>query len=144
MRPWIIVWTVLAVAAPGLADHHEVETGIKATNARLMAAVEAGDAEAAGECYTEDAQLLPPNSPPVIGREAIASFWEGMFGAIKGVKLETLEVLGQGDAPSEVGSYELTGAEGQKLDHGKYVVVWKKEGEDWKLHRDIWNTNVPA
>jgi ketosteroid isomerase-like protein len=24
---------------------------------------------------------------------------------------------------------------------GKYVVVWQKEGNDWKLATDIWNAN---
>jgi ketosteroid isomerase-like protein len=26
---------------------------------------------------------------------------------------------------------------------GKYVVVWKKDGDGmWRLHRDIWNTGA--
>lgn len=28
-------------------------------------------------------------------------------------------------------------------DQGKYVVLWKKEKDGWKLHRDIWNTSTP-
>ena len=63
--------------------------------------------------------------------------------AIKGLELETLEILGRGDVVSEVGSYELHGPDGQEMDHGKYVVVWKKEGGGWKLHRDIFNTSMP-
>ena len=28
-------------------------------------------------------------------------------------------------------------------DEGKYVVVWKKQEDgSWKLHRDIWNSNL--
>jgi ketosteroid isomerase-like protein len=28
---------------------------------------------------------------------------------------------------------------------GKYIVVWKKDGDAWRLHRDIWNTDpAPA
>jgi ketosteroid isomerase-like protein len=26
-----------------------------------------------------------------------------------------------------------------KVDQARYVVVWKREGGRWKLHRDIWN-----
>jgi len=29
-------------------------------------------------------------------------------------------------------------------DRAKYVVVWKKVGGQWLLHRDIWNTSQPA
>jgi ketosteroid isomerase-like protein len=28
-------------------------------------------------------------------------------------------------------------------DPGKYVVVWKRQEDDWKLAVDIWNTNSP-
>jgi len=27
---------------------------------------------------------------------------------------------------------------------GKYVVIWKRDGGQWKIHRDIWNTSMPA
>lgn len=30
------------------------------------------------------------------------------------------------------------------IDMGKYVVVWKQEERQWKVHCDIWNRNVPA
>ena len=26
----------------------------------------------------------------------------------------------------------------------KYVVIWKREGKNWKLHRDIFNSDNPA
>ncbi|MBV9138828.1 MAG: DUF4440 domain-containing protein, partial [Hyphomicrobiales bacterium] len=28
----------------------------------------------------------------------------------------------------------------QQVD-GKYVVIWQKEGSNWKLSTDIWNSN---
>jgi hypothetical protein len=30
------------------------------------------------------------------------------------------------------------------LDQGKYIVIWKREKGQWKLHRDIFNSSVPA
>ena len=41
----------------------------------------------------------------------------------------------------EVGRYALSGQVGD-IDHGKYIVVWKKVGGQWKLHRDIFNSDV--
>ena len=38
---------------------------------------------------------------------------------------------------------ELGDAEGNVADHGKFMVVWKRVGDEWKLHRDIWNTSTP-
>ena len=61
---------------------------------------------------------------------------------VKGVALTTLEVDDLGDTANEAGNLEIRGADGQVLDQAKYVVIWKKEGGSWKLHRDIWNSSV--
>jgi ketosteroid isomerase-like protein len=42
-----------------------------------------------------------------------------------------------GDTAHEVGEAILTLESGAFT--GKYVVVWKKIGGQWRLHRDIWN-----
>jgi len=28
--------------------------------------------------------------------------------------------------------------------NGKYVVIWKRDGGQWRIHRDIWNTSMPT
>lgn len=118
---------------------------ITAANANFIAVFRAADAGAVADCYTNEAQLLPANSEPVSGREAIESFWRGAMGmGIASVKLETVEVEGQGDLAVEVGRYTLAGADGGALDNGKYVVVWHRDAGTWKLHRDIWTTSRPA
>jgi ketosteroid isomerase-like protein len=33
---------------------------------------------------------------------------------------------------------------GKTADRGKYIVVWKRDGGQWRLHRDSWNTSMPA
>ena len=63
---------------------------------------------------------------------------------VKAVKLATVEVVGDGHTAYEVGQFTLQGAEGQVLDAGKYVVIWRQEAGQWKLHRDIWNSSRPA
>ena len=45
-----------------------------------------------------------------------------------------------GNMAYELGTYTLSGEAGP-LDNGKYVVVWKRTGGEWKWHRDIWNSN---
>ena len=42
----------------------------------------------------------------------------------------------------EEGRYEMY-IEDQMVDYGKYIVIWEKVGEDWKLAKDIINTSVP-
>jgi ketosteroid isomerase-like protein len=63
---------------------------------------------------------------------------------IKAVMLETVEVEDYGHTAHEVGKYTIQGEGGQVTDTGKYVVIWKQEAGQWKLHRDIWNSSRPA
>ena len=44
---------------------------------------------------------------------------------------------------SEVGSYSMTDKSGKEIDKGKYIVLWKMEDGKWKLHRDIFNSDMP-
>ncbi len=54
-------------------------------------------------------------------------------------------IRGRSDTASEVGRYVVKDAAGKKIDHGKYIVIWKKVAGTWKLYRDIWNTSdAPA
>jgi ketosteroid isomerase-like protein len=53
---------------------------------------------------------------------------------------EEIEVMGS--TAYDVGYYEgrtkkVNGEE--ESWRGKYVIVWKKEGGDWKMYLDIWN-----
>jgi ketosteroid isomerase-like protein len=63
---------------------------------------------------------------------------------IKAVMLATVEVEDYGHTAHEVGKYTIQGEGGQVTDTGKYVVIWKQEAGQWKLHRDIWNSSRPA
>jgi len=123
----------------------EISDGIAAANENFMNTFNRGDGEGMGALYTEKGQLLPPNSDFVSGQPAISAFWQGaMDMGIKTAKLETVELEAQGDAVFEVGKYTLGGEGGSQIDSGKFIVVWKKEGGKWKLHRDIWNSSIPA
>ena len=56
-------------------------------------------------------------------------------------KLTTVDVKPLGpSAAREIGMYSLkTKGPDPKEVTGKYVVVWEKIGNDWKLATDIWN-----
>jgi len=104
-----------------------------------------GDARGMASLYTRDGVLLPPGAGIQEGSNAIQNFWQmAMDMGIKQAHLETLEVEQEGDAAIEMGKYELSGTEGQRMDQGKYIVVWKREGGKLKLHKDIWNTSLSS
>ena len=122
-----------------------VGDAIAAGNEKFMETFNRGDAAGLADLYTENGQLLPTGSDFVTGTVAIQAFWQGaMDMGIKTAKLEAVETEGHGDTAIEIGKYSLRGETGNVLDNGKYVVIWKQEGDQWKLHRDIWNSSLPA
>jgi ketosteroid isomerase-like protein len=95
--------------------------------------------------YTANGQLLPPNSDFVTGGAAIQAVWQSVMDmGVKDAKLETVELEAHGDTAIEVGKYTLSGEGDQVLDSGKFVVIWKQEGAQWKLQRDMWNSSMAA
>jgi uncharacterized protein (TIGR02246 family) len=122
-----------------------VRDAIAAVNENIMTAFKKGDAAGLAAFYTENGQILAPNSDFVTGRHAIQEFWQAVLGmGIKEIRLESVEVESQGDTAIEVGINSAYGGEGQEIDKGKYIVIWKREHGQWKLHRDIANSSNPV
>ena len=86
---------------------------------------------------------VPPGSDIVKGRAAIEAFWRQAAQQMGDAKLTTLDVLPLGrNAAREIGTVSLkTKSPPPQEIVGKYAVVWRKIGGQWKLATDIWNTN---
>jgi uncharacterized protein (TIGR02246 family) len=125
----------------GRASHaDEVRNAVEAGNRAFIAAFLAGDANAVAQLYTGDAQVISPGEPVARGRSAIAAAWQKTIDSgVKDLSLQTAEVESAGDLACETGIVRLVSKDGSSSE-GRYVVVWKREGGHWKLHRDIWNS----
>ena len=106
------------------------------------------DVEKTASFYTDDALVLPPNSPVLKGKAAIREMWKAMFavpGFGGGWHATTAEV--SGDLGYTTGPYEITetDANGKPMtDKGKYLVVWKRQADGgWKCVADMFNTDLP-
>ena len=118
---------------------------IAAINKRFMAASEAGDGAAVAALYTDDASFLPPHCPAIVGPQAIAEFAQEIFDAgVAKIELRSIDVEEHGDVAFEEGRYRLVAADGDLVDEGKYVVIWKRTDGTWKLHKDIFNSDHPT
>ena len=123
----------------------EVHDAIVEADETFMTTFNRGDAAGMAALYTESGQLLPPNSDFVMGKQALQGLFQSLMDmGIKAIKLETVEAEGYGDTAFEVGKYTLEGEGDQVIDQGKYIVIWKQEAGQWKLHRDILNSSLPA
>ena len=93
--------------------------------------------------YAKDGQIFPANNEVVEGSHNIASFWQGLMRlGIASVKLKTVEVEGTGEIVHEVGRYTIHTQDGEIIDFGKYLVIWKKEEGRWALYRHMWTTSM--
>ena len=136
---------VVLVALPAVAQTTDARPAIEAANRKFEAAWAKGDAAALTAMYTSTAVIMPSNAPSVSGAEAVGAFWKGgLTTPPPALKLTTTEVTTHGDTAHETGTWVMTGPDGKVVDKGNYIVIWKKEGGDWKLHRDIWNSDMPA
>jgi uncharacterized protein (TIGR02246 family) len=140
----VFVLSAVLAATMAVAAQGDARAAIEAANQQFIAAVAKGDAAALAGMYTTAAIAFPPNGEPAKGRAAIQKLWQGVVASgIKGATLTTSEVETHGDTAHEVGNYEMKVEGGKVVDRGKYVVIWKREQGQWKLHRDIWNTSMP-
>jgi ketosteroid isomerase-like protein len=91
--------------------------------------------------YRLDLSVQAKTTMMVTGRKAVAAMWKNIAGQAGDPHLTTLDVKPLGpSAAREIGTYSLRtkGPTSEELT-GKYLVVWEKVGNDWKLAADIWN-----
>jgi uncharacterized protein (TIGR02246 family) len=128
---------VVGLIAPALAQKAEIE----AVNAKWTEFFNKGDFAGVASLYTTDATAFPPGSGMVKGAAAIGAMWKSTAEQVGDPKLTTLDVKSLGpSAAREIGTFSLK-TKGQTPQEvtGKYLVVWEKVGNDWKLAADIWN-----
>ena len=119
--------------------------GINETNKLFMDAFSARDAEKVAGFYTANCRFLPDNSDPIDGRANVQGLLQSMMdGGVASVELITWEVEDCGDTAVEVGRVVMRGDDDEIVDDGKFIVIWKKENDGWRLHRDIVNSSLPS
>jgi ketosteroid isomerase-like protein len=122
-----------------------VTNEIKQANESFLAAFNSGDTKALATNYTENAKLYPANSEVLEGTQAIEGFWGAVMKmGIKKAQMETVTAQQIGNIAIEEGRYKLFVEGDIMVDQGKYLVTWEKVNGQWKIARDIWNTNNPA
>jgi ketosteroid isomerase-like protein len=113
---------------PALAEEFE---------SQWTTAYNAGDAKGLAALYDKDAVLSTKPMGSVEGRDSIEMFWKGDFGTAKPTtKLTLTDVYVAGAMAHLEGEYEV--ADKGKITNGHYVQLWMQDGDDWRIHREVW------
>ena len=132
----VMILTVGAARSDDLAT-------VQSLNDRLAASFNAGDGARIAEMYTDDALLMPPGGKLVKGRDGISKYWGATAPTVTNSKLTAAEakIVGDTDA-QEAGSFTARSRGAHPKDiAGKFVILWRKVGDEWQVAADIWNMN---
>lgn len=132
-----------AVADEPKRDTVDYRAVIDETNKQFTAAALKGDSAAfINNIYHPDANIYAPNEEAMDAKKTASLLKQFPQMGITSFTLNTKEIYEGDDVVTEVGTYEM--GDGKKtIDKGKYMVVWKQDGDKWKLYRDIWNSDNP-
>ena len=140
-----ITTTCISCESPKKFDLGNAKKEIEEANRNFEKYIKTGDSVAfAKNCYTKDAHYMAPNLPAIVGRNAIQTMSHQTISAgVSEIKLHTIEMWGDENGITEEGTLEVYVKGGKLVDKGKYLVLWKKEDGMWKLHRDLFNSDMP-
>lgn len=120
------------------------EAAIRALDAQFAKDAAAKDLDKCVGLYMDDAVIISPGSPAVVGKDNIDKFIERMLAgpsvqfAFSNV---TVDVARSGDLAEDRGSVQVTTADkkGKPVTQtSEYVLVWKKQADgSWKIAADM-------
>jgi uncharacterized protein (TIGR02246 family) len=136
----------LFVRGPGLSAQTSGadSAAIHELGRQFSAAYMRGDAAAMAALYTPDAVIFPERSEWIAGREAIARYWTLPPGRRITRHLVTpTRIVVDGEHAYDYGTFEIAGERDRTAwgpSRGKYVVVWRRTKDGWRMQLDIWNS----
>ena len=133
---------VLFAALTPATTQSRTEPVLNRVAAAFESAFNAKDAVKTAAFYTDDAVVMPPNMQMVKGRQAIETYYRIGFSQSTGtVRITPFESTITGTTAFESGTSALTSS--GRTETGKYVVIYRRVGNDWKIAYDIFNNDDP-
>ena len=142
-----LTFTACQQAAETPTDMAQVKTEIQALENAWASALSTKDLDALMALYADDAVSMPDNEPMLVGKDAIRKNQELEFaGTPDGTTyaFEVLDVYGDGNTVTETGKATYKDAAGKVTGTGKYIAVWKKQGDKYLCVQEIYNGDALA
>ena len=148
----IVSGVMLSLAGCSSQERGDLEAVTAAVNNiwnQYSSSLNSGDLDRWMSLWTEGGVQMPPGEPPVIGKDQIRARNKGVLDQFTfNVRITNEEVGVARDWAFARGTYRATltpkeGGEATVVD-GKYMTILQRQPDgSWKIHRDIFNSNVP-
>jgi uncharacterized protein (TIGR02246 family) len=102
------------------------------------AAHQIGNGEALARMFWDDAVIIPPGKPAIIGREAIDTFFGGVKGGAN-LKTESASIEIDGSVAYDYGAASWTEDGDKKTLY--YVDIFRLKDGEWKIQLASWNSS---
>lgn len=136
----LIVAVALVAVVASVNGQRTTDAALNKLAVEFAAAFNAKDAAKVASFYTDDAVLMPPGQPMRTGRRSIEAHYQAQFALGDAtLRLTPLESVVAGEIAFEMGTANIS--LGSLTDDGKYVVIYKRVGTDWKIAYDIFNSD---
>ena len=122
----------------------EAKKAIAASNEIYFQAFVKGDSSLFIDRYTTDCWIMRPNAPALCGVDAPLEFFKTAYHkfGLRNGKYITVDVFGDGvEFVTEVGFWQLLDANQKLFDNGKFLRLWKKTPDGWKMFRDSFSSD---
>ena len=131
---------------PVLRAENDARKMLDTQREALTDAIKRGDAAGVAAIFTTDAKVMVQGLPTVTGRDAIQKFWQAGFrgGFIKKIRFAPSDFTGDArDLLVETGTFATLEENGNEKEQSRYLIVWKREEGQWRIHRDVINSEPP-
>ena len=133
-------WVLCAASMLGCSRSETLPADVTGA---LEHAITRHDLAASVALFSDDAEILPQHGPAVRGRQEIEAYLNDWTTPKVTYDTDTELTLVRGDLGVEQGRYRIRNVRrGSDVEDGKYLHVWRRVGNDWKLYRIIYNTDV--
>ena len=122
----------------------EARAAIAKSNAIYFQAFVRGDSSIFINRYAKDACIMAPNNSIMCGQDAVLNFFRVAYYQIglRNGKFITTNIYGDGNGfVTEEGIWQSFDANNTLFDNGKFLVLWKKTQDGWKMFRDSFSSD---
>jgi ketosteroid isomerase-like protein len=133
-----------AVGKPLRIDSASVKRDIAWVDSIYAKAFAQQDTSLFLKCYAADGAIMPPGRPVLSGKPMMLAFFNfACKSGVKDIVFSRKGLYGLTDQyVTEQGQFELFDDQQKSIAKGKFLTIWKKTPQGWKMFRDMMSNDA--